>query len=310
MIWGIAYTLRALAAVCAAEGLPVVLDRAAVRAWLDAARAWGCRPAGIGMQLRYIRCVLIWLDRDPEMQGELAALARAEMQFADTEPKAKDRKLRARPLSLADVMAMAETLAARADDVGPATRDGAVLRLHACVLALTVCCPLRIGDLHRLRIGEELRRDVEGWSLAIRTRKTGAEYERPDIWLEVGRHLDALVVMDAPGGDLWTGYDMRAGTPLFTLDGGVGGLSADWVSDVWGTHTGHGAHIVRTLWHDELLVAGGERDTWLALALCGQSSERTARHYRTRAARRSAGQRGRGLLAAAREQADRPDADR
>ena len=300
-----AYVLRALAAACITAGVPIALDRQAIRAWMEAARLRGCSRASIGMQLRVMRTALTWMGSDADLQGEIGALARVEAVESERRPKAKERRLRQLPLTLAEVMDVADGLSNEADAAPLASRDAVVLRLHAVALALAVCCPLRIGDLHRLRIGMEVVRDAGGWSLAIRTSKTGADYEQPEIWPEVERLLDVLVEMDAPGGDLWLGYDMRIGTYLFSMDGGRTGLSADWVSDVWARRTGHGAHIVRTLWHDELLVHGGERDVWLALALCGQRSERTARHYQTRAAKKEAGRRGRGMLAAARGAVER-----
>lgn len=108
-----------------------------------------------------------------------------------------------------------------------------------------------------------------------------------------------MIEVDAPGGDLWTGYDARAGTPLFTKDFGWTGLSGDWISDVWEKHVGCGAHIVRTLWH-HLCWESDQDSTWVALALCGQDSDRTAREYRVQGARARAVRDGRGLLRTAR----------
>jgi hypothetical protein len=71
-----------------------------------------------------------------------------------------------------------------------------------------------------------------------------------------------------------------------------------WISTVWRRHIGTGEHIIRTLWHED---AAEDGETWMALALCGQRSARTAKHYTVKAARKRAAKRGRGLLKQARQ---------
>ncbi len=115
------------------------------------------------------------------------------------------------------------------------------------------------------------------------------DYELSELWPELTPFLDALMTMEAPGGDLWAGYDQRTGTPLFSDNGGATALTADWISDLWYEHVGTGAHIVRTLWHEAVLDVdpgdGAARDrAWLALALCGQRSRRMQGEYSERAA--------------------------
>ena len=60
----------------------------------------------------------------------------------------------------------------------PGTRTRMRPRPEAAALALGVAAPLRIGDLHRLRVGNEIARDAGGWSLDLRTRKTGGTIRR------------------------------------------------------------------------------------------------------------------------------------
>ena len=43
--------------------------------------------------------------------------------------------------------------------------------------------------------------------MRLRTAKTGADYDREDLWPETTPFLDALVADDAPARDLWAGYD-------------------------------------------------------------------------------------------------------
>lgn len=107
--------------------------------------------------------------------------------------------------------------------------------------------------------------------------------------------------MDAPGAELWAGYDARCGTRFFSIDGGKSGMRADWFSAVWQRHLGFGAHIARTLWH-ELVRGETDNRTYIALGLCAQKSERTAKAYRLERSRSADVRRGRNLLRAAREQ--------
>ena len=166
----------------------------------------------------------------------------------------------------------------------------------------SMAAPLRIGDLHRLVIGESLTRSATGWRIRIRTAKTGKMHERA-LWPEITPFLDTVIAMDAPGAELWSGYDTRQGTCFFSIDGGRSGMRADWISSVWQRHLGIGAHIVRTLWHE--LVRGADEDlTFVALGLCAQVSERTARAYRLTHTRAADLRQGRALLRAARQQAE------
>ena len=307
----IAYTLRAVAAAGRAAGradAQIALDEAAIMRWLDAARDRGNAPAGLSMQLRGLRTFVLWQDAKGAkgLAKRLAALAAEETRLAGLGRKRKDCKLAAAPLTVGDCWLAAEVAACEAEGAVPGTRTHMRLRLEAAALALGVAAPLRIGDLHRLRVGRELARDAAGWSLDLRTRKTSGEYEAR-LWDEVTPVLDAVLEADAPGGELWSGYDARQGTHFFSADGGETGLSADWLSDVWEARLGSGAHMIRTLWHDHALRMGSETDVWMALALCGHADGRTAEHYRTRAAHAARGREGRALLRAARRAADEED---
>ena len=299
MIDQTAHILRSLAHVADAAGLPVALDREAVGAWLEALEQRGRAPSGISLQLRLLRRFVLSIDPSDPLAPVLGAVARDYTARARRTEKRKSRFLRGTPLELGGVLDRAEAVALEAREAAPGSRRRAVRWLHAAALALPVALPLRIGDLCRLRLGKELRRSAEGWSVDIRTHKTGSHYKRA-LWPEVTPYLDGVLLADAASDDLWTAYDSRVGTPLFSLDGGQTGLSADWISDVWYQELGTGAHSVRTLWH-QLASDGPGNDTWLALALCGQSSERTAAAYRVDTTRRRTARSGQQRLRALRE---------
>lgn len=300
MIGDVAYALRSLAKVCVDHDHPIELRRRTIAWWIEAAREREMRPASVGMQLRAMRSYLVWTGQRSKLAGELAALAADETRAAEKMRKRKEERLIERPATIGSVWAAAEEAAEEAEARSPGSRARVKGLLEAAALALGVVAPLRIADLHGPILGEHLTRDAEGWHLHLLTSKTEEDYDRPELWPELWPFLDAVLEADAPGGDLWMGYDARLGTPFFSLDGGRSGLSADWYSDVFEARIGHGAHIVRTLWHDHVAEHGGADEVWVALALEGQRDARTERDYRTRASRRDQRRRGQSRLRHAR----------
>lgn len=302
---GIRYTLRALAHACGERGLPCRLDIAGVVAWLDAAERRGCRPSGLSAQIGQLRTFALWCDPKSDLRKPLRRLARRKAALARRQRKRKEQWLLDHDISLADVWEKAEALLAASSGLPPAGRARHKSVVEAVALALAIVVPLRIGDLHRLIVGVDIERTAVGWRLAVETEKTGLDYHRPELWPELTPFLDALMIVDAPGGDLWTGYELRVGKPLFSFDSEAC-VHRDWVSDVWQDHVGTGAHIVRTLWH-EMVGEDDDDRLWVALALCGQKDRRTAREYRVRQAQEAAVRKGRGLLAARRRRSGHAD---
>lgn len=297
-IAGIRYSLRALAHACQQRGLLVELDARSIAAWLDQAERRACRPSGLAAQIGQLRAFAAWCDPKSALLKPLRNLARRKVALARTQRKCKESWLIENDISLAEVWEKAEELLDSSAALPLAGRAHHKAVIEAVALALAVVVPLRIGDLHRLVVGRDIERTAVGWRLAVTTQKTGATYDRPGLWPELSPFLDALIRVDAPGGDLWMGYDQRLGKPLFCFDGATC-VHRDWISDVWHEHIGTGAHIVRTLWH-EIVGEGSDDRVWVALALCGQRDRRTAREYQVKRGRDEAVRKGRGLLAARR----------
>jgi hypothetical protein len=299
LIEDIAYVLRAIGKVCVDAERPIALSDETIAAWLDAAEARGCTASGLALQLGLVLTFLAATDADAALRDRIAAMRAMMRRRAETAVKRKEEWLRRNPCSLGGVWDKAEALLAEASKL-PTTRYGrAKLVREAAALALAVAAPLRIGDLGRFVIGEHFARTATGWSLIVVTRKKRHRVERPELWPELTPFLDAVILVDAPTDDLWTAYDARVGTPLFSRDGGATAMTPDWLSDVWEEHVGCGAHIVRTLWHEVAHEADVDL-TWMALALCGQKDQRTARHYQVRNAAARQLRTGRGMLRNAR----------
>ncbi len=297
------YVLRCIVKVCIDAGRSVDLDTESVRLWLERQEARGQSETGLAMQLRKLAEFLGYRDEKGKLQKAIRGEASRYARIGRLKRKRKHAWLLANPTDIGKVWCLAEELLAESRVTKAGTSRRYLLALHASALALAVAAPLRIGDLSRFRVDEEVRRDATGWSIKIKTQKTGGEYERSELWPELTEFLDELLVLDAPGGDLWLGYDRRSGTPLFSRDGGVTALTADWISDVWYEHVGTGEHIVRTLWHQLAYDSDVDR-TWMALSLCGQrGGGRTASEYHDKNQRARVVRAGRRSLSTLRQAA-------
>lgn len=302
MIGDIEYVLRAVSKACIGAGRSPTLDKQAILSWLAREDARGRRGTGLALQLRLIACFLAYRGEKKKLVTKLESLAGDYARRGRKLRKRKFQWLDQHGTTIGEVWDIAEALREESLQAPAGTARRYRLALHAAVLALSVNMPLRIGDLHRLRIGHEICRSNTTWSVQTRLGKTDSEYELPALWPETTPFLDALLTLEAAGGALWPEYDRRHGTPLFSETGGDTALSADWISDVFYEHVGTGQHIMRTIWHQ--LAYESDRDlTWMSLALCGQTGARTKREYRERNARGRTVRAGRQSLKARRKQA-------
>jgi integrase len=298
----IEYVLRAIGKVCTDLDRTVGIDLESVEAWSRRQLSNGQNETSTGLQLRKIIEFLRYRKEEKKLRKKLSKEAARLARIGRLKRKRKYTWLLKNPTDIGKVWTCAEDLLADSRAATAGTAGKYHLALHASALALAVAAPLRISDLARFRIGKEICRDAVGWSIRIKTQKTGGEYERTELWPELNDFLDALITIEAPGGDLWIGHDTRQGTPLFSRDGGTTGLAPDWISDVWYEHVGTGEHIVRTLWHQLAYDSDIDR-TWMALALCGQVGRRTAGEYHDKNQRAKAVRAGRKTLLKARQQA-------
>jgi hypothetical protein len=289
------HTLCQLALESCRVGLEPAISPPCVDALVRALAARGRRAATKAARCKELVLFGLWIEAEP------AALDHARCRRADFERQAggqrkrKDEWLLTHDLHVGDVYLHAQRLAAQADALPPQQDRTLHRRLEAAAIGLSVNAPLRIGDLHRLVVGQDVVRDAEGWRLATRTRKTGAMYDAGRLWPEVEAMLDTLILDGHPPGDFWRRLEARDGTPLFSLDDGRTGVAVEWPSRVWRRHFGIGEHIIRSLWHMVCHLEEPE-SAWAALAQCGQRSGRTAQHYLVRVGRRLAARKGQRML--------------
>ncbi|TLP45427.1 hypothetical protein FDK21_11735 [Cohaesibacter sp. CAU 1516] len=290
------YILRAIAKSSMNRGKEPSLTVQGIVYWIDDAEARGCGPRGLSCQIGILNRFLLHHEGTAsELAKILGKLRRDYIKRGDLTDKRKDSVALADFDDLGEVWLRAKALLEEAQKAPHGTFRRYKLHLEAAAIALSVVVPLRIGDLHRIEIGTHLKRDASGWQLSIKTQKTGGYYHRDKLWPKLTQFLDALIIEDAPGRDFWIGYRGRVGTPVFSRDGGATGLSGDWISDIWFEHFGVGAHFVRTLWHENVFDADDERE-WIALSLCGQRSDKTAKEYRRKATERRRQIKGRGAM--------------
>lgn len=307
-------TLRTLAGDCIRQSLPVELTIETFTAWRAARLSpWidsrgrqrkANRHVTIAARCKELAVFAAWCEMDEELIGEIYDRRRCHERASKGVRKRKEEWMLANGVGIGDVWVQAEALLEAAEATPLASDLRVRLTLDAACLALSIVAPLRIGDLHRLRIGEHLERHADGWSLSIVTEKTEAPYDRPRLWPELTPFLDAVILLSAPGSDFWTGYDGRsmASTAIFSLDLGRTDCCELWPTKVWTRHFGIGAHIVRSLWH-QMMFESEDDEQYIALALCGQGNGRTAMEYIMKGNRLRAGRRGRARIRAAREAA-------
>lgn len=300
VIRNLASTLRVFAGVCEDHALLPDLSSETIELYRAARHAEGNVSTSIASRLKELRIFALWCDLDEEVIAKLVRLQRRYERAAKRERKRKDVWAAKSGKGLGDVWVKAEELLSLSEVAPGGSALRARLTLDAACLALSVVCPLRCGDLHRIVIGSELSRHAEGWSLRIVTRKGERPYHRPELWPELTPFLDALIMLDMTGSDFWEAYEAKRGMPLFSRDGGDSSPGTSWPTRCWHRHFGIGAHIVRSLWHS-LMFESENDDQWIALALCGQGNGRTSQHYILEGRKRRSSRRGRAKIQALRQ---------
>ncbi|CUH99353.1 hypothetical protein [Leisingera aquaemixtae] len=202
---------------------------------------------------------------------------------AKEELREKEIKLARNPVGLVDFAITAHELLLRApdeNDIRNRRRDYTL----AGAIALLCKLPIRAKDIRKGKIGEEFCRDSEGWSVDLKTSKTGQKIK--------GRladcltpYLDAVLLMDTDPAHLWQIYDTRLGTALFANPArDWKNYEREWLRRNMVERTGHSAHIVRSLIYDTC-VLDDDLDLRVARALCGHGHETSRLFYEINADR-------------------------
>lgn len=300
VITNLVSTLRVFAKVCLDHGCTIKITAGTIDLWRAARFRKGNMNRTIESRMKELRTFALWCDLDDDVITRLTSLKNRYGRAGRKESKKKERWMLATDAEVQDVWIKAEDLLeiAAATAVGSARR--AALILDAACLALSVVCPLRCGDLHRICFETHLRRHADYWSLEIDTEKTGYEYVRSELWPELTPFLDAVVMLDMPECDFRDAYARKEGLPIFSRNGGQTEPHVSWPTRCWHRHFGIGEHVIRTLWHT-MMFASEDDDQWIALALCGQGNGRTAVEYIVAGNRRRASRRARAALRAHRQ---------
>lgn len=300
VIENLASTIRVLARLCEEHEHLAEMTSKTIAFYIADRHAKGNVSISIAARLKELLTFARWCELDEDIIAKLSRLQKRYARAAKGERKRKEVWAAKNGVAVGDVWSKAEDLLkqSRAAPIGSALQ--ANLTLDAVCLALSVVCPLRCGDLHRIVIGSELTRNAAGWALHIVTQKTERPYHRPDLWPELTPFLDALIMLDISGVEFWEAYESKDGMALFSRDGGVTFPATAWPSTCWRRHFGTGAHIIRSLWHSMMFESEND-DQWIALALCGQGNGRTAQHYILDARKKRASRQGRAKIKSLRQ---------
>ncbi|SDE14642.1 hypothetical protein [Limimaricola pyoseonensis] len=282
-IKAICSALRRLEAACRKRGLAIELTMVTARAFaeevFDADLATRSKAAYCDFLAAFARHA----GYSGEIRAALMDTHNALKLEAGSDLRRKEIALAEHPL---DLVGLAETAremlehASEQDDIRARRRDVVL----AGAMALLCKMPLRSLDLRSGRIGQEFRRDSEGWLAALETSKTG---ERIDGRLAscLTPYLDAVLLMDVGPQHLWSIYHQRVGTALFGNPARSWKPFGDnWLWDNMRKRTHHGPHIVRTLIYDAV-VADDDLDLRVAQALCGHGHEASRQFYEINADR-------------------------
>ena len=195
----------------------------------------------------------------------------------------KEIKLAQNPIDLVDLAMTAHDLLLRApdeNDIRNRRRDYTL----AGAIALLCKLPIRAKDIRDGKIGEAFCRDSEGWSVNLRTSKTGQEI-KGRLAECLTPYLDAVLLMDTDPMHLWQIYDMRLGTALFANPArDWKNYGREWLRRNMVENTGHSPHIVRSLIYDTC-VLDEDLDLRVARALCGHAHETSRLFYEQNADR-------------------------
>ncbi|MDH2329082.1 hypothetical protein QCN27_19740 [Cereibacter sp. SYSU M97828] len=288
--------LRAFGKACRDCDQAIQLTPSTVDIYRETMSLRGNKRITIAARLKDLGFFAAWVDASPIVREHIDRNFRRYRRASNSDPKNKDIWFRDNPITLSEVWDRAEEKLAAYHGGNPGTARAAWNLLDAVCLALSVVCPLRVGDLHRIEFGTHLVRHDGYWSLDIVTQKTGLAYHRDRLWPELTPFLDALAHMDLPVMPLHEACDRKLGTPIFSRKGDGRRTGDVWPSKCWRRNFGTGEHIVRSLWHT-MMFESEEDDQWIALALCGQGNGRTAKHYTLEGRQKRAARRGRGLIA-------------
>lgn len=156
-------------------------------------------------------------------------------------------------------------------------------RLRNGAVAMTLFCPFpfRVGDT-RLRFGQDILWDGDGYRFNLIIQKTGRPFSAPVLPV-FGWFIDQMVLQGAAPehlGELRTKcFDTQRALFVNHHDADV---HDRFVSYMWQEFLGTGNHAARTHLHDSF-GRMGSRGVELAMRACGHRSEKTAEAYRTRA---------------------------
>lgn len=302
VIQSLSSTLRVFAKTCLDHDLLIEITRETLDIWRRVRHEAGNKQRSIASRLKELLLFSIWCELDEEIIDRISELRQRYNRAGQGERKRKEIWMLIHDVGLSDVWSRAEDLLELALGAPMGTARRTRLVLDACCLAMSVACPLRCGDLHRIRFGDNLRRNATSWSLKIRTQKGDIDYHRPELWPELTPFLDAVLMLDLRDCSVEDAMELKSGTDLFSRDGGKTGVYVSWPTRCWLRHYGIGEHIVRTLWHT-MMFESEDDDQWIALALCGQKGIRTAMHYVVAGRHRRATRRGRDKIRALRTSA-------
>ncbi|PFG63743.1 hypothetical protein AXZ77_2355 [Thioclava sp. ES.031] len=271
--------LRTLCFCCQDIGLPCEINRETTLALVEELKQRGARNATIEINISALRRFAKLLGLDETVMADLRNIERDFFCKKQSDIPKKFKKLE-------QVGSVGKVLG-RATDLLAASRFEQSLELRmaklnaAATLALFSLIPLRVRDTNLLW-GVHVTHTGGRYRIDVRTSKTGSEFHG-EISDFVTPFLDALLLRGCD--EAFLGEKrveaIKSRRSLFAHANGRH-MSDKRVANLWKRHLKCGPHIARSIVHTELGRMGRE-GVEMALSLCAQRDQRTAKFYQGKA---------------------------
>ena len=283
------YALREILGAARRAGLPEIVDRESLSAFRAELEVRAPSAKTTARKMLDCRRLGRLFGLDAETMAIVTNELRAAELEADQEPALRHAAFRAAPLTPLDYARFARTVSEEAYACSGNRQSIHRLFATAAALALLSFLPERVSDILKLVVGEDVTRDVRGWSSSYFSNKSDVDRSVDYLPDQLTPYLDDLILLGADPGpqgrDLMRLYRHRAATkaPLFARTDLHHAYSAVRIFQLVKERTGHGPHAARKAMTDYQAEIGGSPADIMAL-LGHRRSSTSVKHYEIRAA--------------------------
>lgn len=283
------YTLREILGAARRAGLPEILDRESLSAFRAELEVRAPSAKTILRKIQDCQRLGRLFKLDAGTMAIVTNELRAAELEAEQEPSQRHAAFRTAPLTPLDYARLAKKVSEEAYACSGNRQSIHRLFTTAAALALLSFLPERVSDILKLVVGEDVTRDVRGWSSSYFSNKAHVDRSVDYLPDQLTPYLDDLILLGADPGpqgrDLMRLYHHRAATkaPLFARTDLHRAYSPVRIFQLVKERTGHGPHAARKAMTDYQAEVGGSPAEIMAL-LGHRRISTSEKHYAVRAA--------------------------